>query len=118
MWRFLTIFPPNMATFATKFRKNLFGQLARDFLLLIMWLYKNSPEKKREKHRFQVPMDDTTAVLEPKEKIILFKKIELWRHFATWQICFQKIKENRKDLCFCFRGLFRHLLKLKKNLRN
>jgi hypothetical protein len=57
MWRFLTIFPPNMATFATKFRKNHFGQLARDFLNLFMWLYKNSPEKKREKHCFQVPMD-------------------------------------------------------------
>jgi hypothetical protein len=70
MWRFLTIFPPNMATFATKFRKNLFGQYWHVTFFLIMWLYKNSPEKKREKHCFQVPMDDTTAVLEPEEKIL------------------------------------------------
>jgi hypothetical protein len=62
MWRFLTIFPPNMATFATKCRKNLFGQLARDFFYYICG-YKHSPEKKREKYCFQVPMDDTTVVL-------------------------------------------------------
>jgi hypothetical protein len=35
-----------------------------------MWLYKNSPGKKREKHCLQVPVDDDdrTAVLEPEEK--------------------------------------------------
>jgi hypothetical protein len=77
-----------------------------------MWLYKNSPGKKREKHCLQVPMDDDdrTAVLEPEEKKKknCFKK-KLWRNFETWRICFQKMKENIKRFCD-FRDLFRHLL--------
>jgi len=48
MWRFLTIFPPNMATFATKFRKNLFGQLARDFLKYFVAIQKFARKKDRK----------------------------------------------------------------------
>jgi hypothetical protein len=48
MWRFLTIFPPNMATFATKFRKNLFGQLARDFLKYFVAIQKFARKKERK----------------------------------------------------------------------
>jgi hypothetical protein len=56
MWRFLTIFPPNMATLQQNSGKISLDNWHVTFKN-ILWLYKNSPEKKREKHCFQVPMD-------------------------------------------------------------
>jgi hypothetical protein len=90
MWRFLTIFPPNMATFATKFRKNLFGQLARDFLKYFVAIQKFARKKER---KTLLPssygwMTTGRRLWNQKKKYIyiLFLK-HLWRNFATWRIC-------------------------------
>jgi hypothetical protein len=97
MWRFLTIFPPNMATFATKFRKNHFGQLARDFLNLFMWLYKNSPEKKER--RTLLPssygwMTTGRRFWNQKKKIKNCGEISKLGEFF-----FQKLKGKKKKIC-------------------
>ncbi len=87
-----------MATFATKIRKKSLWTNWHVTFLNLLCGYTKTRQKKREKNTAsKVPMDDTTAVLEPEEKITVLKKI-FGEISQLGEFVFIKMKENIKDL--------------------